>query len=75
MSQGKIIPLIAAAKREAETTAHAELRQLMDAIDSEIDALQARLDAKLAEITAVDKDFGERLAQAVERITKLEKGG
>jgi len=60
MSQGKIIPLIAAAKREAETTAHAELRQLMDAIDSEIDALEAKLDQKMAEI--------------VERLSKLEAG-
>ena len=51
MSQGKIIPLIA----------EAELRQLMDAIDSEIDALEAKLDQKMAEI--------------VERLSKLEAGG
>jgi tetrahydromethanopterin S-methyltransferase subunit B len=60
MSQGKIIPLIAAAKREAVLTSHEEIRQLIDAIDAQIDELERQLDAKMDQI--------------IKRIEKLEEG-
>ena len=60
MSQGKIIPLIATAEQRAKVAAEADLRQLIEAIDDEIDALQADIDIKLKQI--------------VERLVKLEAG-
>jgi len=53
--------LIDAAERRANAAAEAELRHLIEAIDDEINALQAEIDAKLKQI--------------VERLVKLEAGG
>jgi len=61
MSQGKIIPLIEFAKREAVLTSHEEICELIDAIDAQIDELERQLDDKIAQI--------------IERLDKLEAGG
>jgi predicted nucleic acid-binding Zn-ribbon protein len=61
MSQGKIIPLIAEAELRAEAHTEAEIRELITAIDNQIDELEKQLD--------------EKLAQIIKRIEKLEAGG
>jgi len=60
MSMGKIIPLIAEAERSAKAEAEAELRELIDATDAQIDELERQLD--------------EKLKQIIDRIEKLEGG-
>lgn len=60
MSQGKIIPLIAEAELRAEAHTEAEIRELVTAIDNQIDELERQIDAKLKQI--------------IERIDKLEAG-
>jgi flagellar capping protein FliD len=50
MSQGKIEPLISAAERRAIANSQAELRELIDAIDAEINELQLQLDEKVEQI-------------------------
>ena len=50
MSYGKIEPLIDAAERRAIANAQLELRELIDAIDAEINELQRQLDEKVEQI-------------------------
>jgi hypothetical protein len=50
MSQGKIEPLIDAAEKRAIAKSQAEMRTLIDAIDSEINELQRQLDVKIEQI-------------------------
>lgn len=52
MSQGKIEPLISAAEQRAIAHAQAELRELITAIDTQIDELEQQLDRKIEQIIA-----------------------
>jgi hypothetical protein len=61
MSQGKIVPLIAAAEQRANTKAAEDLMGLIRAIDAQIAVLERQLD--------------EKIDQLAERISKLEQGG
>ena len=60
VSNMKIIPIIADAERQAEQKAAADLHELIDAIDIEIDELQQQLDQKIEQIE--------------QRLSKLEEG-
>jgi uncharacterized protein YceH (UPF0502 family) len=61
MSQGKIVPLIAAAEQRAVAQADADIKALIQAIDEQVAELERQLDRKI-----------EQLAQ---RVSKLEQGG
>jgi hypothetical protein len=61
MSQGKIEPLIAAAEQRAKAQSEAEIHALINAIDEEINHLEAQLELKLEQIT--------------KRVEQLEAGG
>jgi HAMP domain-containing protein len=50
MSQGKIEPLISVAERRAIAKSQIELRELIDAIDAEINELQRQLDEMVEQI-------------------------
>jgi flagellar capping protein FliD len=50
MSQGKIEPLIDAAEKRAIAKSSESLRELIDAIDAEINELQLQLDEKIEQI-------------------------
>jgi DNA-binding Lrp family transcriptional regulator len=60
MAQGKIEPLIDAAEKRAIAKSQAEMRTLIDAIDTEINELQRQLDVKIEQIE--------------QRLKKLEEG-
>jgi hypothetical protein len=51
MAQGKIEPLIAAAEQRAEAKSAADIHALINAIDEEINHLEAQLELKLEQIT------------------------
>ena len=61
MAGGKIIPLIDYAEKRANGHADAEVLQLIDAVDAQLEELERQLDVKIAQI--------------IERIEKLEEGG
>ena len=52
MANMKIIPLIAEAEHQAELKAEAHIKTLIEAIDEEINELQAKIDIKLEQISA-----------------------
>jgi hypothetical protein len=52
MANMKIIPLIAEAEHQAELKAEADIKTLIEAIDEEINELQAKIDIKLEQISA-----------------------
>lgn len=74
MAQGKIEPLIAAAEQRAKAQSEAEIHALINAIDEQINETEKQLELKFEEIRQVDRGLADRLANAVERIVKLEAG-
>jgi len=60
MSQGKIEPLIDAAERRAIATAQAELRELIAALDEQLDEAERQVEQKIEQIQ--------------QRLRKLEEG-
>jgi len=50
MSQGKIVPLIDAAERRAIATAQAELRELITALDEQLDEAERQVEQKIEQI-------------------------
>jgi len=52
MANMKIIPLIAASQHQAELKAEADIKTLIEAVDEEINELQAQLEMKLDQIKA-----------------------
>ena len=61
MSQGKIEPLIDAAEKRAIATAQAELRELIAALDEQLDEAERQVEQKIEQIQ--------------QRLSKLEEEG